>query len=58
MIKFEVGKIYEDRVGNKYTYLYKNSNVTVFEIGDKKAARHESGRYRWDDVDTDMDIVK
>lgn len=58
MINFEVRKVYEDRVGNRYEYLYKNGNVTVFAVGDKKEARHASGRYRWDGANTDVDIVK
>jgi hypothetical protein len=54
---FVEDKIYKDRAGNEYTYLYKSGGVTVFLKDGAKACRNVDGKYRWDDKETDKDIV-
>jgi hypothetical protein len=58
MMNFEAGKTYRDRAGKEYTYVRKSGNVTVFHDGSREVARHSSGRYRWDEQDTEKDIVQ
>jgi hypothetical protein len=57
-MNFEPGKFYRDRAGNEYTYVKKSGNIAVFHDGEREVARHSSGRYRWDDRDTQEDIVE
>jgi hypothetical protein len=54
---FEEGKSYKDRVGNQYVYLYKSGGVSIFSLNGVKTCRHIFGKYRWDDKETEMDIV-
>jgi hypothetical protein len=58
MMNFEAGKTYKDRAGNTYIYVKKSGNVTIFRDETKEVARHSSGRYRWDEQDTEKDIVQ
>lgn len=54
---FVEDKIYKDRAGNEYTYLYKSGGVTVFQRDNTKTCRNVDGKYRWDDKETDKDIL-
>jgi len=54
---FEEGKTYKDRAGNVYEYLYKSGGVSIFSSNGVKTCRHVSGKYRWDDKETEMDIA-
>jgi hypothetical protein len=56
-LTFEKDKIYLDRIGNQYVFVEKRAGVTVFEDILGRTHRNSVGRYRWDDKDTDMDIV-
>ena len=56
-MSFKEGVSYKDRVGREYTYLYRTGGVLVFSIDGEKKARHVSGNYRWDDKETEMDIL-
>jgi hypothetical protein len=57
-MNFEIGEIYRDRAGKFYIYTRKSGNVTIFHDGSRQVARNHSGRYRWDDRDTQEDIVE
>lgn len=57
-MSFKEGVSYKDRVGRGYTYLYRTGGVLVFSIDGEKKARHVSGNYRWDDKETEMDILE
>lgn len=55
--QFETGKIYSDCVGESYIFCYKLGGVTVFEnMGGVRRCRNESGMYRWDGKETELDI--
>lgn len=57
-MKFEEGNAYYVRQGNQYTFVRKSSGVTVFaDIEGKLTCRNDRGMYRWDDKQTDEDIV-
>ena len=56
-LTFEKGKVYLDRIDNQYVFIEKRGNVTVFEDILGTTCRNSVGRYRWDDEDTDMDII-
>lgn len=56
-LTFEKGKVYLDRIDNQYVFIEKRGNVTVFEDMLGTTCRNSVGRYRWDDEDTDMDII-
>lgn len=62
MNDFMQGEIYLDRNGNSYGYVRRGltgSSVRVFEDNNGKlTCRHETGNYRWDDQQTEMDIMK
>lgn len=55
--QFETGKTYSDRLGESYVFLYKSNGVTVFENMDGfRKCRNETGMYRWDGKETELDI--
>lgn len=55
--QFEIGKTYSDSAGENYIFLYKVGGVTVFEDMDGlRKCRNESGMYRWDGKETELDI--
>jgi hypothetical protein len=62
MNDFVQGETYSDRAGNLYTYVRRGltaSTVRVFEdTTGKLTCRHESGNFRWDDQQTELDILK
>ena len=62
MNDFVQGEIYHDRAGNSYTYVRRGltaSTVLIFEDATgKRTCRHESGNFRWDDQQTELDILK
>lgn len=57
-MSFKENASYKDRIGREYVYLYKNNGVLIFSIDGEKKARHVSGKYRWDDKETEMDILE
>ena len=54
---FEKGKTYKDIAGNYYEFLYQSGGVAVFSLNGGKTCRHISGKYRWDDRQTELDVV-
>jgi hypothetical protein len=56
-LNFEKDKTYVDRINNQYVFIEKRGNVTIFEDILGRTCRNSIGRYRWDDKDTDMDII-
>ena len=58
-MKFLEGKIYLDRENKKYRYVTSVGGVTKFEDlqTGKMIVNHQSGRYRWDDIDNNRDII-
>lgn len=58
-MKFVEGKIYIDREDKKYRYLSSSGSVVRFEDlqTGKTIVNHQSGRYRWDDIDNPRDII-
>ena len=56
-MNFVQGQTYKDREGAFYVFLHKNGNVCIFSDGTRKVCRHASGRYRWDEKQTNVDIV-
>lgn len=58
-MKFEIGKKYTDRLGREYTFIRKGSGSVIWfeDSSGKLKARNESGAYRWDNKQTDEDIV-
>ena len=58
-ITFVENATYYSRSGEAFTFLYKSGNVTVFaDIEGKRSCRNSDGMYRWDDKETNVDIVK
>lgn len=57
-MKFEENKTYVDRQSRQYTFIRKSGSVAVFaeSIG-KQTCRNDKGWYRWDDKETDEDII-
>jgi hypothetical protein len=57
-MKFEENQNYVDRKGRQYTFVRKSSGVTVFaDTTGKQTCRNDKGWYRWDDKETDEDII-
>lgn len=58
-MKFEDGNIYYDRKDRQYTFVRKSGGVTVFSDADGElTCPNDEGLYRWDDKQTDEDIVR
>lgn len=58
MNTFHHGVKYIDRVGRVYSFVRKSGGVTVFEdVNGKPTCRNDKGLYRWDDKQTDEDII-
>lgn len=56
---FEKEKLYKDRKGTEYKFLDKSGGVLIFlDSEHKKVCRSLSGFYRWDEKETDWDILK
>lgn len=56
-MSWEYSKTYSDRLGESYIFLHKSGGVTVFENMDGfRKCRNESGMYRWDGKETELDI--
>ena len=58
-MEFIVGEIYLDRDNTQYRYIERRGGVTVFMnlTTNERAIRNSVGRFRWDDLDTSIDIV-
>jgi hypothetical protein len=57
-MKFIEGRVFIDRVGTRYTFLKKSGGVTTFvDESVKLVCRNENGWYRWDDIQTPVDII-
>ena len=58
-MEFIVGEIYVDRDNTQYRYIERRGGVTVFMnlTTNERAIRKSVGRFRWDDLDTSIDIV-
>jgi hypothetical protein len=58
-MEFIVGEIYVDRDNTQYRYIERRGGVTVFMnlTTNERAIRNSVGRFRWDDLDTSIDIV-
>jgi hypothetical protein len=59
IMEFIVGEIYVDRDNTQYRYIERRGGVTVFMnlTTNERAIRNSVGRFRWDDLDTSIDIV-
>jgi hypothetical protein len=59
IMEFIVGEIYLDRDNTQYRYIERRGGVTVFMnlTTNERAIRNSVGRFRWDDLDTSIDIV-
>ena len=51
--------IYVDRDNTQYRYIERRGGVTVFMnlTTNERAIRNSVGRFRWDDLDTPVDII-
>jgi hypothetical protein len=58
-MEFIVDEIYVDRDNTQYRYIERRGGVTVFMnlTTNERAIRNSVGRFRWDDLDTSIDIV-
>ena len=57
-MKFKYGETYYNKTGEAYIFLNKSGGVTVFEDMDGFCkCRNETGMYRWDGKETELDIV-
>ena len=58
-MKFVENEIYVDRSNTRYRYIERRGGVTVFIIlgTDQRTIRNSVGRFRWDDLDTSIDII-
>ena len=58
-MEFIVGEIYVDRDNTQYRYIERRGGVTVFMnlTTNERSIRNSVGRFRWDDLDTSIDIV-
>jgi hypothetical protein len=58
-MEFIVGEIYVDRDNTQYRYIERRGGVTVFMnlTTNERAIRNSVGRFRWDDLDTNFDII-
>jgi hypothetical protein len=55
---FEENQTYFDRDGLPYIYIRKSGGVTVFQDDKGKlVCRNHVGMYRWDDKETNLDIL-
>jgi len=56
---FIENEIYIDRSNTQYRYIERRGGVTVFIIlgTDQRTIRNSVGRFRWDDLDTSIDII-
>jgi len=55
---FKIAQIYHDRLSRPYIFYEQVGGVTKFyDITQKPTCRNIDGNYRWDDKQTDEDIV-
>jgi hypothetical protein len=56
---FIENEIYVDRDNTQYRYIERRGGVTVFMnlMTNERAIRNSVGRFRWDDLDTSVDII-
>ena len=56
---FIENEIYVDRNNTQYRYIERRGGVTVFIIfgTEQRTIRNSVGRFRWDDLDTSVDII-
>jgi len=56
---FIENEIYIDRDNTQYRYIERRGGVTVFFnlTTNERAIRNSVGRFRWDDLDTSIDII-
>ena len=59
-MEFIVDEIYVDRDNTQYRYIERRGGVTVFMnlTTNERAIQNSVGRFRWDDLDTSIDIVR
>ena len=57
---FIENEIYVDRDNTQYRYIERRGGVTVFINlkTNERAIRNSVGRFRWDDLDTSIDIIR
>lgn len=58
-MNYDTTKFYTDREGVEYTFVRQTGNVTVFKEwkSDVVTCRNANGAYRWDNKQTEKDIV-
>ena len=56
---FIENEIYIDRSNTQYRYIERRGGVTAFMnlTTNERAIRNSVGRFRWDDLDTSIDII-
>jgi hypothetical protein len=56
---FIENEIYVDRNNTQYRYIERRGGVTVFIIfgTEQRTIRNSVGRFRWDELDTSVDII-